>query len=48
MKKDKTLSFKVSDDFKKRLEAKAKEEHRSLSNFVQLVLAKAIGWTKKD
>lgn len=48
MKKDKTLSFKVSEDFKKKLEAKAKQENRSVSNFVQLALAKIIGSDKKS
>lgn len=40
MKKDQTLSFKVTDELKKKLEARAKREGRSLSNLVQLILTK--------
>ena len=47
MKKNETLSFKVSEEFKKELEALAKSESRSLSNFVQLVLAREIEKRKK-
>lgn len=47
MKKDQTLSFKVTDDLKRKLEAKAKEENRSLSNLVQLILAKEVEKEKK-
>ncbi|OGW69388.1 MAG: hypothetical protein A2036_03525 [Omnitrophica bacterium GWA2_50_21] len=47
MKKDQTLSFKVTDDLKRKLEAKAKGENRSLSNLVQLILAKEVEKDKK-
>jgi uncharacterized protein (DUF1778 family) len=38
MKKTETLSFKVTPELKTKLEALAKKENRSLSNFVQMIL----------
>lgn len=37
-KKTKTLSFKIDDEFKDKLESRAKEEQRSMSNFVIKIL----------
>lgn len=37
-KKTATLSLKVEPDFKARIENRAKEENRNLSNFVETIL----------
>lgn len=47
MKKDQTLSFKVTEELKRKLEALAKAEGRSLSNYVQLALAQIVEKAKK-
>lgn len=47
MKKDQTLSFKITEELKRKLEARAKQEGRSLSNYVQLVLVKEAEKPKK-
>ena len=40
--KSETLSFKISPELKEKLEALAAKENRSLSNFVQTVLAREV------
>ena len=47
MKKDQTLSFKVTEELKRKLETRAKQEGRSLSNFVQQILSKEVRKSKK-
>ena len=47
MKKDKTLSFKITEELKKKLESRAKEEGRSVSNLVQLILNEELDKRKK-
>ena len=42
MKKSETLSFKVTEEMKRKLEAKAVKEGRSLSNLVQQILTKEV------
>lgn len=37
-KKTETLSFKIDTDFKRKLTERAKEENRSISNFVITIL----------
>lgn len=37
-KKTETLSFKINPEFKDRIEARAKEENRNLTNFVETIL----------
>ena len=44
--KSETLSFKISPELKEKLEALAAKENRSLSNFVQTVLAREVGKPK--
>jgi len=41
-KKNNVLSFKVDDNFKRRLEFKATKANRSMSNFVMTLLTKAM------
>ena len=40
--KDTAITFRISDDLKKKLESMAKKESRSLSNFIITLLVKAI------
>lgn len=47
MKKDQTLSFKVTENLKHKLQAKAKQDGRSLSNLVQQILSREIEKSKK-
>jgi predicted transcriptional regulator len=39
--KDTTITFRTSEDLKKKLEAMAAKEHRTLSNFIEMILEKA-------
>jgi hypothetical protein len=39
--KDKTITFRTSEGLKKKLEAMAAKEHRTLSNMIELLLEKA-------
>ena len=41
-KKNNVLSFKVDDNFKERIENKAQQANRSVSNFVITLLTKAM------
>ncbi len=47
MKKNKTLSFKITEDLKQKIDVCAKKEKRSVSNFVQLVLEREVKKRKK-
>jgi len=47
MKKSETLSFKVTEEMKRKLEAKASKEGRSVSNLIQQILAKEVKKQKK-
>ena len=39
--KETTITFRTSEDLKKKLEAMAIKEHRTLSNMIELILEKA-------
>lgn len=39
--KDTTITFRTNEDLKKKLEAMAAKEHRTLSNFIEYLLEKA-------
>jgi predicted HicB family RNase H-like nuclease len=39
--KETTITFRTSEELKKKLEAMATKEHRSLSNFIEYILEKA-------
>jgi len=38
MKKTETLNLRVSKEFKRRLQEEAKKEHRSVTNYLEIVL----------
>lgn len=40
--KDTTITFRISDDLKKKLESMAKKEQRSLSNYIIYLLNKTL------
>jgi predicted transcriptional regulator len=40
-KKDTTITFRTSEDLRKKLEVMAAKEHRTLSNLIELLLEKA-------
>jgi predicted HicB family RNase H-like nuclease len=40
--KDTTITFRTSEELKKKLEVMAAKESRSLSNFIELILEKAV------
>lgn len=40
--KDTTITFRISEDLKKKLESMASKENRSLSNYIITLLVKAI------
>ena len=42
MKKTKTLSFKVTEELKVKIEALAKKEKRSVSNLVQMIMERNV------
>jgi predicted HicB family RNase H-like nuclease len=44
--KDTTVTFRISEDLKKKLEVMASKENRSLSNYIITLLAKAIEKSK--
>jgi hypothetical protein len=39
--KTQSITFRTTKELKKKLEAKAKKEHRTLSNLIELLLEKA-------
>jgi predicted transcriptional regulator len=39
--KDTTITFRTSEDLRKKLEVMAAKEHRTLSNLIELLLEKA-------
>ena len=47
LKKTETLSFKVDEDFKDRLSQRAKEENRTMSNFVLNILTRYLDEVEK-
>lgn len=39
--KDTTITFRTSEELKKKLEAMSAKEHRTLSNMIEVILVKA-------
>ena len=39
--KDTSITFRTTDELKKKLEAMAAKDHRTLSNLIELILEKA-------